>query len=69
LLILRLENHFNIIIIRHTNQRVYFTALQLTLALWLVADFEVLPYQDTLNFDKSENLEIRTETAINYSAC
>jgi hypothetical protein len=39
------------------------------LALWLVADFEALPYQVTPNFNKSESLEIGTATAINYSAC
>jgi len=39
------------------------------LALWLVADFEELPYQVTPNFNKSENLETCTATAINYSAC
>jgi len=48
---------------------VLFFRLPLTMALWLVADFEALSYQDTTNFKKSENLEIRTETAINYSAC
>jgi hypothetical protein len=40
-----------------------------TLALWLFADFEAHPYQVTPNFNKSENLEISTATAINYSAC
>jgi hypothetical protein len=40
-----------------------------TVALWLVADFEALTYQDTPNFNKSKNLEISTATAINYSAC
>jgi hypothetical protein len=40
-----------------------------TLALWLVADLDVLSYQVTPNFDKSENLETGTSTAINYSAC
>jgi hypothetical protein len=39
------------------------------LMVWLVADFEALSYQVTINFDKSENLEIRTATAINYTAC
>jgi hypothetical protein len=39
------------------------------LALWLVADLEALPYHVTPNFNKSENLETGTETAINYSAC
>jgi len=28
-------------------------ALHLTLAVWFVADFEAIPYQDTVNFDKS----------------
>jgi hypothetical protein len=40
-----------------------------TLALWLVADFEALSYQVTLNLNKSQNLETGTATAINYSAC
>ena len=39
------------------------------MALWLVADLEALSYQATQNFNKSENLEISTATAINYSAC
>jgi hypothetical protein len=38
-------------------------------ALWLVADFEALSYQATPNFNKRENLETGTATAINYSAC
>jgi len=37
--------------------------------VWFVADLEALPYQVTLNFYKSENLEISTETAINYTMC
>jgi len=41
----------------------------ITFALWLVADFEAIPYQVTPNINKSEKLEIRTATAINYSAC
>jgi hypothetical protein len=40
-----------------------------TVALWLVAEFEALSYQGTPNFNKSENLETGTATAINYSAC
>jgi len=43
--------------------------LPLTFALRLVADFEALSYQATPNFNKSENLETGTATAINYSAC
>jgi len=39
------------------------------MAVWLVADFEALSYQVKLNFNKSENLETGTATAINYSAC
>jgi hypothetical protein len=46
-----------------------FFALATTLALWLVADFEALSYQDTPNLNKSHNLEIGSATAINYSAC
>ena len=38
-----------------------------TLVLWLVADFEALPYQVKPNFNKSENLETGTTRAINYS--
>ena len=39
------------------------------LAVWLVADFEVISYQGTMNFDKMENLKTGTVTAINYTAC
>jgi hypothetical protein len=46
-----------------------FLPLLTTVALWLVADLDVLSYQVTPNFDKSENLETGTATAINYSAC
>jgi hypothetical protein len=38
--------------------------LQTTLALWLVADFKVLAYQTSPNFNKSKNLETCTATAI-----
>jgi len=48
---------------------VIFLGLLPTLALWLVADFEALTYQVKPNFNKSENLETSTATAINYSAC
>ena len=48
--------------------RVWFL-LCTTVALWLVAEFEALSYQGTPNFNKSENLETGTATAINYSAC
>jgi hypothetical protein len=41
----------------------------MTVALWLVANFEELSYKATPNFNKSENLETGTATAINYSAC
>jgi hypothetical protein len=37
--------------------------------VWFVADFEALPYQATPNFNKSENFEIGTATAINYTMC
>jgi len=37
--------------------------------VWFVADSEALPYQATPNFIKSENLEIGTATAINYTTC
>jgi hypothetical protein len=45
------------------------SGFNITLALWLVAAFEALFYQAMPNFNKSDNLEIGTETAINYSAC
>jgi hypothetical protein len=38
-------------------------------AVWFVADFEAIPYQDTTKFDKRENLETFTAPAINYTAC
>lgn len=43
--------------------------LLISVALWLVADFVALTYQDTVNFNKSETHEIGTATAINYSTC
>ena len=43
--------------------------LVVTLAVWLVADFEVITYQDTMKLDKRENLETGTATPINYTAC
>jgi hypothetical protein len=46
-----------------------FLGLLLTLVVWFVADFEVLPYQGTPNFNKSESLETGTTTAINYTTC
>ena len=39
------------------------------LAVWLVADFEALPYQVTITFDTSYAARIRTAPAINYTAC
>jgi hypothetical protein len=36
----------------------------LTVALWLVADFEGFSYQVIPNFNKSENIETSTATAI-----
>ena len=41
----------------------------LTLVVWFVADSEALSYQDTPNFNKSENLETDTAPAINYTTC
>jgi hypothetical protein len=46
-----------------------FLTLALTVAVWFVADFEAIPYQDTTKFDKRENLETCTAPAINYTAC
>jgi hypothetical protein len=40
-----------------------------TLAVWFVADFEVIFYQCTMNFNKWENLETGTAPAINYTGC
>jgi hypothetical protein len=39
------------------------------MAVWFVADFEVISYQGTMSFDKRDNLEIGTAPAINYTAC
>jgi hypothetical protein len=39
------------------------------MAVWFVADFEVISYQGTINFDKRENIETCTAPAINYTAC
>jgi hypothetical protein len=39
------------------------------MAVWFVADSEALSYQGTMNFNKRENLETVTATAINYTAC
>jgi hypothetical protein len=39
------------------------------LAVWLVADFEALPYQVKTTFDTSCAARIRTAPAINYTAC
>ncbi len=38
-------------------------------AVWLVADFEALSYQDTTTFDTRCAARIRTAPAINYTAC
>jgi hypothetical protein len=43
--------------------------LGITMAVWLVADFGVRSYQVTLNFNRSNNFETGTATAINYTAC
>jgi hypothetical protein len=43
--------------------------LQVTVAVWIGADFEAITYQVTTIFDKSQNLETHTNTAINYTAC
>jgi hypothetical protein len=48
---------------------VVYLGLQLTVVVWFVADSEAIPYQATPNFNKSENLEISTATAINYTTC
>jgi len=39
------------------------------MAVWLVADFEVLSYQVTTTFDTGCAARIRTASAINYTAC
>ena len=39
------------------------------MAVWLVADFEALPYQVTTIFDTSCAARITTAPAINYTAC
>jgi len=39
------------------------------MAVWLVADFEALSYQDTTAFDTGCTARIRTAPAINYTAC
>ena len=39
------------------------------MAVWLVADFEALSCQVTTTFDTSCAARIRTEPAINYTAC
>jgi hypothetical protein len=39
-----------------------FLKLRITVALWLVADFEALTYQVTPNFNKRDNLETATAT-------
>ena len=41
----------------------------LTVAVWLVADFEALSYQVTTTFDTSCIARICTAPAINYTAC
>jgi len=39
------------------------------LAVWLVTDFEAIPYQVTTAFSTSCAARIRTIPAINYTAC
>jgi len=39
------------------------------MAVWLVADFEALSYQDTTTFDTSCAARIRSAPAINNTAC
>jgi len=46
-----------------------FIVLAVTVAVWLVADFEALSYQVTTTFDTSCAARIRTAPAINYTAC
>jgi hypothetical protein len=46
-----------------------FLKLATTLVVWFVANSEALPYQETQTFNKSENLETGTATAINYTTC
>jgi hypothetical protein len=40
-----------------------------TLAVWFVADSEALSFQATPSFNKRENIETSTATAINYTTC
>jgi len=46
----------------------FYTSIQ-RMAVWLVADFEVLSYQVTTTFDTSCAARIPTAPAINYTAC
>jgi hypothetical protein len=43
--------------------------LALTVAVWFVADFKAIFYQDTIKFDKRQKPETSTAPAINYTAC
>jgi hypothetical protein len=47
----------------------FFFGLLVTLAVWLVADYEALSYQVTTTFDTSCATRIPTAPAINYTAC
>jgi len=37
------------------------------LAVWLVADFEAIPYQVTITFDTGGDARIRNNPAMNYT--
>jgi hypothetical protein len=54
---------------RKLSTEIFFLGLLLTLAVWLVADFEALLCQVTTTFDTSCAAQIRTAPAINYTAC
>ncbi|MFA5640816.1 MAG: hypothetical protein WC946_10110 [Bacteroidales bacterium] len=47
----------------------FFSSWHITLAVWLVADFEALAYQVTTTFDASCAARIPTAPVINYTAC
>jgi hypothetical protein len=48
---------------------IFVVALAVTVAVWLVADFEALSCQVTTTFDTSCTARMRTAPAINYTAC
>jgi hypothetical protein len=50
-------------------QNFFFVQLAVTVAVWLVADFEALSYQVTTTFDTGCAARIPTVPAINYTAC